>query len=83
MNREEIAKRVGGIILGIDADLDMAAVWARPDEPLSDTADFDSLDYMSLALDIESAFGVEIPDDDSPHLKTINGIVGWLAAHAE
>lgn len=79
MNKTEITEKLRGIILDIDKDVDLARVEASPELPLSDTAGFDSLDYMLFAGDIEDVFDVEIPGDDYHHLKTLDGVMGWLA----
>ncbi len=38
----------------------------------------DSLDIVELIMDLEQDFGVEIPDDDLPNIKTIGDIVNYL-----
>ncbi|MFZ5975928.1 MAG: acyl carrier protein [Bacillota bacterium] len=41
----------------------------------------DSLDVVELIMEVESEFGIEIPDDDLPNVKTVGEIVEYLSAH--
>ena len=38
----------------------------------------DSLDVVELIMDLEQQYGVEIPDDDLPGIRTVGDIVKFL-----
>ena len=38
----------------------------------------DSLDLVELVMDLESDFGVEIPDDELPSIHTVGDILKYL-----
>ncbi len=38
----------------------------------------DSLDVVELIMDLEQQYGVEIPDDDLPSIRTVGDIVKYL-----
>lgn len=49
--------------------------------PLGPTGlDLDSLDRIQVAVELEEAFGIEIPDDDvdDPRMGTAGGIVAYI-----
>jgi len=41
----------------------------------------DSLDVVELLMAIEETFGVTVPDEDVPGLKTVQDIVGYVESH--
>ena len=41
----------------------------------------DSLDVVELLMSIEEAFGVTVPDEDIPDLKTVKDIVDYVESH--
>jgi len=38
----------------------------------------DSLDVVELLMALEETFGVTVPDEDVPNLKTVEDIVGYV-----
>ena len=61
-------------IAGFDAS-------ALRDDQLFRDAGIDSLDHLNVLLAVEEQFGVEIPDEDSKSLNTLNALLAYLAAH--
>jgi acyl carrier protein len=53
-------------------------------EDLHDSSDVmgdlgaDSLDIVDVVMAIEEEFGIEVPDEDVPQLKTINDIANYV-----
>ena len=43
----------------------------------------DSLDVVELLMAIEEEFGVTVPDEDIPELKTVQNIVDYVGSHRE
>ncbi|MCL1793702.1 MAG: acyl carrier protein [Oscillospiraceae bacterium] len=43
----------------------------------------DSLDVVELLMAIDEEFGVNVPDEDIPSLKTVQDIVDYVEAHRE
>lgn len=50
------------LILEQDKDLDVSRIEAFPNEPLSNTAGFDSIDYMGFIDSIEEEFVVVVEE---------------------
>jgi acyl carrier protein len=49
----------------------------RDDVKLSDQG-IDSLEFFNVLLLISEKYGIDIPDEDSDHLHTINQIIEYL-----
>lgn len=71
MNFEKIRK-----IVAQQLDLDPETI--NLESRLIEDLKADSLDIVELIMDLEQDFGVEIPDDDLPNIKTIGDIVNYL-----
>lgn len=49
---------------------------------LADDLQADSLDAVELNMAIEEAFGVSIPDEELPNMKTVSDIFNYLTQNA-
>jgi acyl carrier protein len=45
---------------------------------LKDDLDADSLDLAEVVINLEEAFGIEIPEEDYPKFKTVKDIVDFI-----
>ena len=54
-----------------------------PDLHLVEDLNFDSLDLVELATELEEVFDLPIPDEDVDKLKTVGHIQTYIAAHVE
>ena len=52
----------------------------KPDVPLRDQLDLDSMDILNLVTALHAALGVEIPEADYPRLTTLDACVEYLDA---
>jgi acyl carrier protein len=61
-------------------EIDMLKVKIESIDPQKDLVlqGIDSLDILSLLLLIQEKYGVQIPDEDIPKLKTLNDIVEYV-----
>jgi len=50
----------------------------RPDMDLKEEFNADSLTVLTVVTEIESQFGIAIPDEDVPRLRTLSAIVSYL-----
>ncbi len=51
------------------------------DSSLADDLQADSLDAVELAMAVEESFGVAIPDEELPNMKTVGDIVNYVDAN--
>ncbi|HLK09787.1 MAG TPA: phosphopantetheine-binding protein [Candidatus Binatia bacterium] len=77
MTGTEIRATVLRLLGDVAPEADLAAL--RPDAPLREQLDLDSMDFLNLMIAIHEAFGVEIPEADYPRLATLDGCVEYLA----
>ena len=57
---------------------DIPPEWIGPDTDLVEASFLDSLDMLEIFEEVEAAFGVEIPDEATEELRTVNEIVAYL-----
>jgi len=65
----EIAPEVQGSTIDGSADL-------------LDEYDLDSMDLLNLVAVLHDRLGVDVPERDYPELRTLDGAVAYLEAHA-
>lgn len=52
------------------------------DKSFTDDLDVDSLSMVEVAMAAEEKFGVKIPDDELPNLKTVGDAVNYIVSNA-
>ena len=66
------------VLAGIAPEADLATV--GEEEDLRDALDLDSMDFMNFVIGLAEGSGRNIPEADTPRLRTLRGLVGYLAA---
>ena len=61
---------------------DVASEDVVDDKSFTDDLDVDSLSMVEVAMAAEEKFGVKIPDDELPKLKTVGDAVNYIRANA-
>ena len=75
---EAQARRLAADVLArIAPEADLSSV--RDDEDLREALDLDSMDFMNFVIGLAEGSGVNIPEADTPRLRTLGGLVGYLA----
>jgi len=54
----------------------------RPDVPLRDQVDLDSMDWLNFLVALHGRLGVDIPEADYRKLVTLDDLLAYLAARA-
>ena len=49
-----------------------------PEASFIDDLNADSLDIVELVMELEDAFGIEIPDEDAEKLRTVGNAIEYL-----
>lgn len=78
MDKAEITKRVAEIIT---AQLEVPADQIRGEASFTEDLKADSLAVVELVLALEEAFKIEIPDEDTEQIKTVQDVVEYIAKH--
>ena len=61
---------------------DVAEADVTDDKSFTDDLDVDSLSMVEVAMAAEEKFGVKIPDDELPNLKTVGDAVRYIESNA-
>lgn len=76
MNRSEIEQTVRRALADAAPEVDAAGI--DPDRSFRDQFDLDSMDYLSLMMDLNDKLGTPIPEVDYPRLSSLSGCVQYL-----
>ncbi len=60
---------------------DVAPTDVSDEKSFTDDLDVDSLSMVEVAMAAEEKFGVKIPDDELPKLKTVGDAVNYIASN--
>jgi acyl carrier protein len=77
MASEEISERVQGVIA---ASLGVERGEVRPESSFKADLGTDSLDVIEVALAVEKEFGVHVPDEALPAIKTVQDAIDYVAS---
>ena len=61
---------------------DVKAEDVSDEKSFTDDLDVDSLSMVEVAMAAEDKFGVKIPDDELPKLKTVGDAVAYILSNA-
>jgi acyl carrier protein len=78
MTRDELRATVLRVLGDIAPEADLASL--RPDAPIRDQLDLDSMDVLNVMVGLHDALGVDIPEVDGPKLATLDACVEYLAS---
>ncbi|SDG33883.1 acyl carrier protein [Sinosporangium album] len=75
MNEQDILAGLGKIVNEITG---IPASEVSPEKSFVDDLDIDSLSMVEIAVAAQDEFGVEIPDDQLKHLKTVKDVISFI-----
>ena len=78
MNTAEIRAVALATLKSIAPEIEDEAL--RPDRPLRNQVDLDSMDWLNFLLGLHEKLQVEIPEADYARLVTLDDVVTYLAA---
>jgi acyl carrier protein len=77
MTNEEIRTIVLATLKGIAPEIEESDL--RPDRPLRDQVDLDSMDWLNFLVGLHQRLQVEIPEADYRKLTTLDTVIAYLA----
>ena len=78
MNEADVRAAVIGVLKSIAPELEEAVL--RPDRPLRDQIDLDSMDWLNVIVALHERLNVEIPESDYAKLTTLDAVVVYIGA---
>jgi acyl carrier protein len=76
MTRDEIKNVLLEIIEDIDEEVELNLL--KPDQPLQDQLDLDSMDFLDIVMELRRRYKLQIPEEDYPELASLDGCVNYL-----
>ncbi len=76
MTRDEIRDVLLEIIEDIDEEAELDSL--KPDQPLQDQLDLDSMDFLDIVMELRRRYKLQIPEEDYPELASLDGCDNYL-----
>lgn len=73
---DDLDSAVRAALVEVAPDLDAASI--EPDADFHDDLGLDSMDTLNLAIALEEATGLDIPERDYPRITSVAGAVEYL-----
>ncbi len=67
----------------INEQLDVAEADVKPESTFIDDLGADSLGLVELVLAFEEAFEIDIPDEDTEKIRTVQDAIDYVGQHAK
>ncbi len=79
-SQETTRDEIKGVLLEIIKDIDEEAELdlLKPDQPLQDQLDLDSMDFLDIVMELRRRYKFQIPEEDYPELASLDGCVNYL-----
>ena len=78
MNEQQARGLAADVLAGIAPETDLATV--GDDEDLRLALDLDSMDFMNFVIGLSQRSGMDIPEADSPRLRTLRGLATYFTS---
>jgi acetyltransferase len=78
MREAELRSAVLAALASIAPDIDVQSL--RPDQPLREQLDLDSMDWLNVVTALHDRLAIDIPESDYDKVATLDGIVAYLGA---
>ena len=78
MSEQGVRAAVIEVLKSIAPELEEAEL--RPDRPLRDQIDLDSMDWLNVIVALHERLKVEIPESDYAKLTTLDAVVAYIGA---
>ncbi len=76
MRRDEIKDVLLKIIEDIDEEAELNLL--KPDQPMQDQLDLDSMDFLDIVMELRKRYKLQIPEEDYSELATLDSCVNYL-----
>ncbi len=78
MNASQARALAAEVLAGIAPEADLGTV--GDEEDLRQALDLDSMDFMNFVIGLSERSGVNIPETDTPRLRTLQGVATYFAS---
>ena len=81
MTRAEIQEAVLQALVSVAPEVGVATL--KPDVPLRDQVDLDSMDFLRFVMELHKQLGVAVPEADYGRLASVADAVDYVAANLD
>jgi acyl carrier protein len=78
MNEQDVRRIAAEVLAAIAPEADLSAV--GDGEDFREALDLDSMDFLNFVIGLGQRSGVNIPEADTPRLRTMRGLAAYLCA---
>lgn len=76
MTADDIREAILEILSDIAPDEDLSQL--KPDIPLRDQLDLDSMDFLDIVMELRKRYRIQIPEEDYPKLASMASTIEYL-----
>jgi len=76
MTADDIREAILEILSDIAPDEDLSHL--KPDVPLRDQLDLDSMDFLDIVMELRKRYRIQIPEEDYPKLASMASTIEYL-----
>ena len=80
MNKEEITEKINEFLVD-EFEVDAAII--RPEAPLKETLELDSLDYVDLVVILEGNFNIKVKQEDFTTIRTFQNLYDYVISKTQ
>lgn len=78
MTRTDIQQTVVEALVAVAPEIDPVSL--KPDVPLRDQTELDSMDFLRFVIELHRRVGVDVPESDYQKLTTVAAAVDYLVS---
>jgi acyl carrier protein len=78
MTRDDVQAKVREALVAVAPETE--SVGLRPDVPLRDQVDLDSMDFLRFVMELHKRLGVDVPESDYSKLGSMATAVDYVAS---
>jgi acyl carrier protein len=78
MTRDDIQAKVMEALVAVAPEAGAAGV--KPEVPLRDQVDLDSMDFLRFVVELHKQLGVDVPESDYGKIASVSALVDYIAA---
>jgi len=80
MTKEEITEKINGFLVD---EFEVEVEIIKPEAPLKETLELDSLDYVDLVVLLEGNFNIKVKQEDFTTIRTFQNLYDYVISKTQ
>lgn len=80
MTKEEITEKINGFLVD---EFEVEVEIIKPEAPLKETLELDSLDYVDLVVLLEGNFNIKVKQEDFTTIRTFQNLYDYVVSKTQ